>query len=325
MNQSILNDKTRMCLFPIQSNRQEIWEFYKLQQSVFWSAEETRFIIDREHYKNKLNDKERYFIKNILAYFAVGDGYVIANLMENFTSEFNSTEVIYNYNFQTMIEQVHAEVYAKTIDALIEDSGEKSKCFAVNGEMPAIKRKTEWIKQWMDTSKSIGERLIAFAAVEGVLFSGSFCSIFWLKERGLMPGLAHANALISRDEGLHTDFACMLNRYLAPTERAGTETVHQIIKSAVAMEKQFIIDALPCSLIGMNSCLMGQYIEFVADRLCLQLGHDKIYHSKNPFPFMERMSIDAKVNFFERDVAEYAKAGVGLTDQECEISFTDDF
>ena len=312
-----------MCVFPIPKNRQRLWDFYKLQRTVGWEAEEISFVKDVQHFKEELNNNEQYFVENILAFFALGDGFVIENLNGNFTQEFNSTEIQYNYGWQTQIEQVHAETYAKQIDAIITDPIRKAELFA--GHLPAIKKKTSWIEKWMDSSKSIGDRLVAFAAVEGILFSGSFCAIYWLKERGIMPGLSQANMLIARDEGLHTDLACLINTYLNKNERATTETVHKIITSAVETEKSFICDALPCSLIGMNSKLMGTYIEFVADRLCVQLGHPKPYFSSNPFPFMERMALISKSNFFELTPTEYGKAGVGFTEKETEIDFDADF
>lgn len=317
---SILHDKTRMCIFPIPKNRQELWDFYKMQRTVGWEAEEISFAKDVQHFKT-LTSQEQWFVEHIMAFFAIGDGYVIENLIGNFTQEFDCTEIQYNYGWQAQIEQVHAETYAKQIDAIITDPKRKAELFAKFHQLPAIKKKTDWITQWMDGKQSIGERLVAFAAVEGILFSGSFCAIYWLKERGLMPGLSQANDLISRDEGLHTDLACLINKYLNKDERADTQTVHKIIKSAVETEKSFICDALPCSLIGMNSKLMSNYIEFVADRLCVQLGHPKPYFTANPFTFMIRISLSSKKNFFELTPTEYGKAGVGFTEEETTIGF----
>ena len=321
---SVTQDQTRKCLLPIPANRKELWKFYKLQLSLFWVAEETTFTTDIEDYR-RMSPQEQHFVKNILCYFAVGDGYIIENLMEKFTSEFTSLEVVYNYNAQTLIEQVHAEVYAKIIDAIVTDPTEKSKCFAETSELPIVKMKTNWIANWMNSSRPIGERLIAFAAVEGILFSGSFCAIYWLKEKGIMPGLAHANDLIARDEGMHTDLAVLINEHLSSDERASTKIVHEIIKSAVEVEKAFIVDSLPCSMIGMNCKLMSTYIEFVADRLSVQLGHGKIYEATNPFTFMELQSVSKKSNFFEREVAEYSKANAGLAADAAEIVFDGDF
>lgn len=320
---SILSDRSRLSVFPIPSNRKRIWEFYKMTRSLGWEPEEVRGLIkDRKDWE-QLNNNERFFIEHVLAFFAIGDGFIINNLMDQFMGEVPSIEVQYTWGFQVQIEMVHAEVYSRLIEAYIDDPSRKTELLATTSQLPAVQRKTDWISQWMDSKNgTFGERLLAFAVVEGVLFSGSFCAIYWLKERGIMLGLCQANDLIARDEGLHTDFAVLLNEHLSHTERVSTIRAHEIVSGAVDTEKKFILDAVPCALVGMNHDLMSQYIEFVADRLLVQFGHTKLYDSKNPFPFMERTGLRAKGNFFERDAAEYGKALVGW--DEDDMAFTTD-
>ena len=298
-------NKDRFVLFPIQHN--DIWEFYKKAEASFWTAEEidlSQDLIDWE----KLNDGERHFISHVLAFFAASDGIVNENLAENFVSEVQYTEAKFFYGFQISMENIHSETYSLLIDTLIKDGKEKDRLFNAIDTMPCVGKKADWALRWIDEG-SFAERLVAFAAVEGIFFSGSFCSIFWLKKRGLMPGLTFSNELISRDEGLHCDFACHLyTKHLI--NQLPKETVVKIIKDAVEIEKEFVTDALPVKLIGMNAELMCQYIEFVADRLLGELDCPKQYGSKNPFDFMEMISLQGKTNFFEKRVAEYQKAGV---------------
>lgn len=296
----------RFVLFPIEHH--DIWEFYKKQEASFWTAEEIDLSTDITHWENKLTDNERYFIKHILAFFAASDGIVNENLAENFVSEVQYTEAKFFYGFQIAMENIHSETYSLLIDTLIKDSKDKANLFNAIETLDCVKKKADWALNWIENG-SFAERLVAFAAVEGIFFSGSFCSIFWLKKRGLMPGLSFSNELISRDEGLHCDFACLLyNNHLI--NKLPVETVQKIITHAVEIEKEFILDALPVALIGMNSDLMSQYIEFVADRLLVELGSPKVYNATNPFDFMEMISIQGKTNFFERRVSEYQKAGV---------------
>ncbi|MFQ3325401.1 MAG: ribonucleoside-diphosphate reductase beta chain [Salibacteraceae bacterium] len=302
----------RFVLFPIQHN--DIWEMYKKSEASFWTAEEIDLAQDMADWENKLNDNERFFIKNVLAFFAASDGIVNENLAENFVSEVQYTEAKFFYGFQIAMENVHSETYSLLIDTLIKDTNEKDKLFNAIETMDCVKKKADWALDWIDNG-SYAERLVAFAAVEGIFFSGSFCSIFWLKKRGLMPGLSFSNELISRDEGLHCDFACLLyNNHLV--NKLPKSRVAKIISDAVDIEKEFVTDSLPVSLIGMNAKLMQQYIEFVADRLLTELGNDKIYNASNPFDFMEMISLQGKTNFFEKRVAEYQKAGVANNDKD---------
>lgn len=299
-------NKNRFVLFPIQHD--DIWQFYKKAEASFWTAEEIDLQPDLIDWENKLNDNERHFIKHVLAFFAASDGIVNENLAENFLSEVQYTEAKFFYGFQVTIENIHSETYSLLIDTYIKDSEEKNKLFNAIDTLDCVKKKADWALRWIDEG-SFAERLVAFAAVEGIFFSGSFCSIFWLKKRGLMPGLSFSNELISRDEGLHCDFACLLyNNHLI--EKLPKEQVKKIILDAVEIEKEFVTDALPVKLIGMNSDLMGQYIEFVADRLLVELGNEKVFNVSNPFDFMEMISIQGKTNFFEKRVGEYQKAGV---------------
>jgi ribonucleoside-diphosphate reductase beta chain len=310
MEPILTENKNRFVLFPIEHN--DIWNFYKKAEASFWTAEEIDLSQDLTDW-GQLNDDERHFIKHVLAFFAASDGIVNENLAENFLSEVQYTEAKFFYGFQITIENIHSETYSLLIDTYIKDSKEKSKLFNAIDTLDCVKKKAEWALRWIEKG-SFAERLVAFAAVEGIFFSGSFCSIFWLKKRGLMPGLCFSNELISRDEGLHCDFACLLySNHLV--NKLPKEQVGEIIREAVAIEKEFIIDALPVKLIGMNSDLMSQYIEFVADRLLVELGNERIYNVSCPFDFMEMISIQGKSNFFERRVGEYQKASV-LGDKE---------
>jgi ribonucleoside-diphosphate reductase beta chain len=315
-------NKNRFVLFPIQHD--DIWQFYKKAEASIWTAEE----IDLSHdYKDweAMTDGERHFISHVLAFFAASDGIVNENLAENFVNEVQYTEAKFFYGFQIAMENIHSETYSLLIDTYIKDPNTKDQLFNAIDRLECVKKKAEWALRWIDNG-SFAERIVAFAAVEGIFFSGSFCSIFWLKKRGLMPGLAFSNELISRDEGLHCDFACHLyNNHLI--NKLPEETVRQIISNAVEIEKEFVTDALPVNPIGMNSDLMCEYIEFVADRLLVELGCEKIFNSKNPFDFMEMISLQGKTNFFEKRVGEYQKAGV-MKDKENDVpkfSLDEDF
>ncbi|MEX1132576.1 MAG: ribonucleotide-diphosphate reductase subunit beta [Flavobacteriales bacterium] len=312
-NEPLLSEnKDRFVIFPIQHS--DIWQFYKQHEASFWTAEEIDLHADLVDWDSKLNDDERFFIKHVLAFFAASDGIVNENLAENFLHEVQYTEARFFYGFQIAMENIHSETYSLLIDTLIKDPMEKDKLFHAVDTLDCVKRKADWALRWIDKG-SFAERLVAFAAVEGIFFSGSFCSIFWLKKRGLMPGLTFSNELISRDEGLHCDFACLLyTKHLI--NRLSKKTVETIIRDAVEIEKEFVTDALPVNLIGMNAKLMQQYIEFVADRLLVELGNDKIYNTSNPFDFMEMISLQGKTNFFEKRVGEYQKAGVLNQDKD---------
>src|SRR5687767_2259597 len=301
----ILQDNPgRFVIFPIQHH--DIWRFYKLSQSNFWTAEEIDLQQDLHDWTHKLNDDERHFIKHVLAFFAASDGIVNENLAEHFLSEVQYTEAKFFYGFQIMMENIHSETYSLLIDTYIKDPKEKDYLFNAIDTLDCVSKKANWALRWISQG-NFQERLIAFAAVEGIFFSGSFCSIFWLKKRGLMPGLSFSNELISRDEGMHCDFACLLYGML--NEKLSQERIYEIIRDAVMNEHEFVTDALPVSLIGMNAKMMCQYIEFVADRLLVALGYPKIYNVTNPFDFMETISLQGKTNFFEKRVAEYQKAG----------------
>lgn len=314
-------NKNRFVLFPIQHD--DIWSFYKKAEASFWTAEEIDLAPDLIDWDQKLNDDERHFVKHVLAFFAASDGIVNENLAENFLSEVQYTEAKFFYGFQVAIENIHSETYSLLIDTYIKDTAEKNHLFNAIDTLDCVKRKAEWALRWIDKG-SFAERLVAFAAVEGIFFSGSFCSIFWLKKRGLMPGLSFSNELISRDEGLHCDFACLLyNNHLI--HKLPKEQVREIIAEAVEIEKEFILEALPVKLIGMNSDLMSQYIEFVADRLLTELGNEKIFNVSNPFDFMDMISIQGKTNFFEKRVGEYQKAGVLAGKENQTFSLDEDF
>ena len=296
----------RFVIFPIQ--HQELWEEYKKQQACIWTAEEIDLSADLDDWRNVLSEDEKYFVRNVLAFFAASDGIVNENLAENFVKEVQYTEAKFFYGFQIMMENVHSETYSLLIDTYITDPAEKHKLFHAIDTIAAVQKKAEWALKWIG-SPHFQERLIAFAAVEGIFFSGSFCSIFWLKKRGLMPGLSFSNELISRDEGMHTDFAVLLhNKYLA--NKVSEARIKEIITGALEIEKEFITESLPVRLIGMNSDLMKQYLEFVADRLLVDLGCSKVYGVENPFDFMQNISLQGKTNFFEKRVGEYQKAGV---------------
>lgn len=299
-------NKNRFVLFPIQHD--DIWNFYKKAEASIWTAEEIDLHQDLTDWNDKLNEDEQYFIKHILAFFAASDGIVNENLAENFVNEVQYTEAKFFYGFQIMMENIHSETYSLLIDTYIKDPKEANALFNAIETFDAIKKKAEWALKWIE-SPSFAERLIAFAAVEGIFFSGSFCSIFWLKKRGLMPGLTFSNELISRDEGLHCDFAVHLhNEHLI--NQVPKERIKEIILDALDIEREFITESLPVRLIGMNSDLMAQYLEFVTDRLLVELNCDKVYNSTNPFDFMEMISLQGKTNFFEKRVGEYQKAGV---------------
>lgn len=299
-------NKDRFVIFPIKHN--DIWAYYKKAEASFWTAEEIDLQQDLTDWKDKLNDNERHFIKHVLAFFAASDGIVNENLAENFVAEVQYPEAKFFYGFQIMMENIHSETYSLLIDTYIKDPIEKDGLFHAIDTLDCVKKKAEWALRWISNA-SFTERLIAFAAVEGIFFSGSFCSIFWLKKRGLMPGLSFSNELISRDEGMHCDFACHLyNAHIV--NKLPQQRVIEIISNAVEIEKEFVTDALPVRLIGMNADLMNQYIEFVADRLLVELGCSRIYNASNPFDFMEMISLQGKTNFFEKRVGEYQKAAV---------------
>ncbi len=304
-------NKNRFVLFPINNN--DIWEFYKKAEASFWTAEEIDLSQDLKDWEN-LNDGERHFISHVLAFFAASDGIVNENLAVNFLAEVQYTEAKFFYGFQIAIENIHSETYSLLIDTYIKDSQQKDKLFNAIDTMDCVKKKAEWALRWIEDA-SFQERLVAFAAVEGIFFSGSFCSIFWLKKRGLMPGLSFSNELISRDEGLHCDFACLLyNNHIV--NKLSVERVTEIIADAVTIEKEFVTDAIPVKLIGMNADLMCQYIEFVADRLLAELDCPKIYNTTNPFDFMDMISLQGKTNFFEKRVGEYQKADVEIQEDD---------
>ncbi len=309
MNQDepiLKENKDRFVIFPIKHD--DIWAYYKKAEASFWTAEEIDLQQDVTDWKEKLNDNERHFIKHVLAFFAASDGIVNENLAENFVSEVQYPEAKFFYGFQIMVENIHSETYSLLIDTYIKDPKEKDMLFHAIDTLDCVKKKADWALRWIENA-SFAERLIAFAAVEGIFFSGSFCSIFWLKKRGLMPGLSFSNELISRDEGMHCDFACHIySKHIK--NKLPQQRVTEIITNAVEIEKEFITDALPVRLIGMNSDLMGQYIEFVADRLLGELGCPRVYNATNPFDFMEMISLQGKTNFFEKRVGEYQKAAV---------------
>ena len=313
----------RFVIFPIQHH--DIWEWYKKMEASFWTAEEIDLSEDLADWNNKLSDDERYFVKHILAFFAASDGIVNENLAENFVNEVQYSEAKFFYGFQIMMENIHSETYSLLIDTYVKDEVEKDSLFKAIDVFPAIKKKADWALKWID-SDSFAERLIAFAAVEGIFFSGAFCSIFWLKKRGLMPGLSFSNELISRDEGVHCDFAVHLhNNHMI--NKVPKERIREILLDALNIEREFITESLPVSLIGMNSKLMTQYLEFVTDRLLDQFECEKEFNVTNPFDFMDMINLQGKTNFFEKRVAEYQKAGVLNNDKKEESNFglDDDF
>ncbi|MDH4403015.1 MAG: ribonucleotide-diphosphate reductase subunit beta [Flavobacterium sp.] len=315
-------NKNRFVIFPIKHH--DIWEWYKKMEASFWTAEEIDLSQDLNDWNNKLNDEERYFIKHILAFFAASDGIVNENLAENFVNEVQYAEAKFFYGFQIMMENIHSETYSLLIDTYVKDESERDDLFNALEVFPAIKKKADWALKWIE-SDSFAERLIAFAAVEGIFFSGAFCSIYWLKKRGLMPGLTFSNELISRDEGVHCDFAVHLHNHHLVNKVPKTR-IREIIVDALKIEREFITESLPVSLIGMNAGLMTQYLEFVADRLLVELGCDREYNTSNPFDFMDMISLQGKTNFFEKKVAEYQKSGVMNTDSQAQkITFDADF
>jgi ribonucleoside-diphosphate reductase beta chain len=306
MEPILQENPNRFVVFPIQHH--DLWEFYKKSEASFWTAEEIDLAADLVDWRSRLNDDERHFVKHILAFFAASDGIVNENIAENFVKEVQYPEAKFFYGFQIMMENIHSETYSLLIDTYITDPAEKLHLFRAVDTIPAVAKKAEWALNWIKNS-TFQERLIAFAAVEGIFFSGSFCSIFWLKKRGLMPGLSFSNELISRDEGSHTDFAVHLhNNHVV--NKVSEERIKEIILSALEIEKEFITEALPVKLIGMNSDLMKQYLEFVSDRLLSDLGCAKVFNSTNPFDFMVNIALNGKTNFFEKRVGEYQKAGV---------------
>jgi ribonucleoside-diphosphate reductase beta chain len=311
----------RFVLFPIEHD--DIWKYYKTSEASFWTAEEIDLSQDITDWDSKLTDDERHFIKHVLAFFAASDGIVNENLAENMVREVQYTEAKFFYGFQIMMENIHSETYSLLIDTYIKDAKEKDYLFHAIDHMPCVTRKADWALRWI-ANGSFAERLIAFAAVEGIFFSGSFCSIFWLKKRGLMPGLTFSNELISRDEGLHCDFACLLyNEHIV--NKLPADKVRDIITDAVAIEKEFVSDALPVALLGMNADEMCKYIEFVADRLLAALGVGKFYNAENPFPWMDMISIQGKTNFFEKRVGDYQKSGIMAEKAKQVFSLNEDF
>ena len=311
----------RFVLFPIQHD--DIWNFYKKSEASFWTAEEIDLHQDLSDWENKLNDNERHFIKHVLAFFAASDGIVNENLADNMVTDVQYTEAKFFYGFQIMMENIHSETYSLLIDAYIKENDEKDYLFNAIEHMPCVAKKADWALRWIDNG-SFAERLIAFAAVEGIFFSGSFCSIFWLKKRGLMPGLTFSNELISRYEGMHCDFACLLyNEHIQ--NKLDKSVIEGMITDSVEIEKEFVSDALPVGLIGMNALLMCQYIEFVADRLLESLGNPKVYNVENPFPWMELISLQGKTNFFEKRVGDYQKSGVMADKDKQVFSLDEDF
>lgn len=316
----LMDDPSRFVIFPIKHH--DIWTFYKNSEASFWTAEELDLAQDLTDWEN-LNDGERHFISHVLAFFAASDGIVNENLAVDFISGVQYAEAKCFYGFQIAIENIHAEVYSLLIDTYIKDAKERDRLLHAVEHIDCVKKKANWAMRWIENGNFI-ERLIAFAAVEGIFFSGSFCSIFWLKKRGLMPGLSFSNELISRDEGMHRDFACLLYTDHIKN-KLPDEQIYTIIKDAVEIEKEFVSDALPVSLIGMNSDLMCQYIEFVADHLLQQLNLEKVYNSSNPFDFMELISLQGKTNFFEKRVGDYQKAGVTSDKDSHTFSLDEDF
>lgn len=311
----------RYVIFPIQ--HEPFWKMYKRAEANFWTAEELDLSKDLNDW-SKLNDSEKYFIKNILAFFAASDGIVNENLVERFCQEVKILEAKFFYGFQIAMENIHSETYSLLIDTYIKDLNEKNKLLNAVEHVPSIKKKAEWALRWInDKNSPFCNRVIGFAAVEGIFFSGAFCSIFWLKKRGLMPGLCHSNELISRDEGLHTEFAVLMYKNLK--NKPSSDVILNIIKEAVKIEKEFITDSFSCELIGMNKSLMTQYIEFIADRLLQMFDLDKYYHSENPFDWMEMISVQGKTNFFEKRVGEYSnKANPNIDSEKNDINFDDD-
>ncbi len=316
----LIPNKKRFVIFPIEHH--DIWDMYKKAEASFWTAEELDLSEDLVHWEKKLNDDERRFISYVLAFFAASDGIVNENLAVNFMREVQYPEARMFYGFQAAIENIHSEVYSLLIDTYIKDPEEKQRLFNALDTIPSVMKKGKWALKWIKSDNFV-ERLIAFAAVEGIFFSGSFCSIFWLKKRGLMPGLAFSNELISRDEGMHTDFACLLyNNHIK--NKLPEERIKEIITGAVELETEFVTEALPVSLIGMNKEMMAEYIKFIADRLLVELGCSKEYNASNPFDFMDMISMQGKTNFFEKRVGEYQKAKVATASSQAKREFSID-
>lgn len=301
----LMEQSQRFCMFPIRYN--QLWEMYKKAEASFWTAEEVDLSYDVQQW-DTLSDSEKHFITHVLAFFAASDGIVLENLAARFLNDVKVAEARAFYGFQMAMENIHSEMYSLLLETYIRDSKEKNRLFNAIETIPCVTKKAKWALNWIHSSNSFAERLVAFACVEGIFFSGSFCAIFWLKKRGLMPGLTFSNELISRDEGLHCDFACLL--YSLLRKKLHSETVEQIVHEAVEIETEFVCDALPCDLIGMNAALMSLYIKFVADRLLVALGEQKKYNVENPFDWMEFISLQGKANFFERRVGDYQKASV---------------
>ncbi|XP_059650122.1 ribonucleoside-diphosphate reductase small chain A [Cornus florida] len=313
----ILSKKSqRLCMFPV--TYPQVWEMYKKAEASFWTAEEVDLSQDVQQW-NALSDSEKHFISHVLAFFAASDGIVLENLAARFLNDVQIPEARAFYGFQIAMENIHSEMYSLLLETYIKDSQEKHRLFNAIDNIPCVAEKAKWALDWIQSSTSFAERLVAFACVEGIFFSGSFCAIFWLKKRGLMPGLTFSNELISRDEGLHCDFACLLYRLLR--KQLQWQRVHHIVHQAVEIETQFVCEALPCALIGMNSALMSQYIKFVADRLLVELGCQMKYNVENPFDWMEFISLQGKANFFERRVGDYQKASVMSCIQDGEKNF----
>jgi ribonucleoside-diphosphate reductase beta chain len=312
----------RYTLFPIQSSEQYLYTLYKKAVASFWTVEEIDFSRDKNDW-NKLTENEQYFIKHVLAFFAGSDGIVQENLASRFQKDVHSPVARLFYGIQNAMEGIHSETYSLLIDQYVKDKNEQLKYFRAIDSIPCVREKALWALEWIESTEDFATRLVAFACVEGIFFSGSFCAIYWLKKRGLLPGLTFSNELISRDEGLHTEFAIAL--YHTLQNKLDTDTIHKIIRSAVEKETAFICDALPCSLIGMNARDMTQYIQFVADRLAVQLGVPKLYNISNPFDFMELISLEGKTNFFEKKVSEYSKPGVGMKQEDMVIRLDEDF
>ena len=320
-NEPLLDEENnRLTVYPIKYEK--IWTAYKTQMAAFWTAEEIDFSKDFNDYQ-KLTDNEQHFIKMVLAFFAASDTIVNINLGTRFTNEVQIREAIITYNYQMMIENVHSEVYSLMIDNIIRDKEEKNRLLNALNEFPCINKKAMWAQKWIESNSSFAQRLVAFAIVEGVFFSGSFCSIFWLKKKNLMPGLCDSNELIARDEGMHTEFAILL--YSMIKNKLDQDTIHNMFKDAFEIEREFICESLPCSLLGMNIDLMVDYIKFVSDRLLIQLNYDKIWGTTNPFDFMESISMEGKTNFFESRPTQYQKSSVLNTSRETSFQVCEDF
>lgn len=321
-NPSAVTLGERYTLFPISHNEQDLYKMYKKAVATFWTAEEIDFSKDKEDWE-KLSENEQYFIKHILAFFAGSDGVVQENLATRFQKEVQSPVARLFYGFQNAVEGIHSETYSLLIDQYVKDKDEQMKYFRAIDEIPAIRKKAQWAINWIESPTDYATRLVGFACVEGIFFSGSFCAIYWIKKRGLLPGLTFSNELISRDEGLHTEFAIAMYHKLQ--NKLSSDQITVIIKDAVDCETEFITEALPCSLIGMNAHDMTQYIQFVANRLAVQLGCPKIYKASNPFDFMDLISLEGKTNFFEKKVSEYSKPGVGMNARDMEIRCDEEF